>query len=1347
MIPAHAKPSAKLVAELTSLNRICQETYTRTTTQDMVDSALKGMVESLSPDLALLYLVEGKTMVAKGLHAPGLDFPTAEDLPHESGKCLCGLTAEDGAPLFSLDIHKDPRCTNPECKRAGIHSYATLPLRIGEEIIGVIGLGSKEKRDFSDHADFLESLAAILSTGFHKARLLENAVHHSEELEERVRERTQELEETNVRLQQEMEERAKAEAAMRESETRFRKILESLHIGIVIIDPASHAIVQANDFAATMFGVSREKIVGKVCHNFICPNECGNCPITDQGKKVDNAERELLLQSGETLSILKTVTPILLDGREHLLESFIDTTDRRRAEEALKKTTEELSLIVDNLPLLQYICKAGDDFGATFVGPGLPGLTGYRVDEFLAEPSFWVDRIHPDDKERIVKSRPMLFANRRLEHEYWWRVADGSYRYFLDVLRLVETTEKHEEHILGVMYDITERKQAEEALKKSEERFRGYFELGLIGMAITSPEKGWIQFNDHLCEILGYSRDELGRMTWTELTHPEDIEADVAQFNRVLAGEIEQYSMDKRFIRKSGEIVFTTISAQCVRNPDNSINHFVAMVQEITERRLAEEALKESERKYRILFERSINAIFLVDMHTGRYLNSNKAGEILTGRSVAELRGLTTQDITPWGAKDRLKKLSSLTSSLEMGVVKYLRPDGTTREALLNIVPLGKDVIFGIAHDITERKQAEAIIKKDVERTRMLLDLGLMREASEEVLIQFALEEMVRLTDSEIGYLHFVDPDEENIMLCAWSRKALATSTAPTAARHPLAETGLWADCVKRRESVIHNEYLRVPGQKELPEWHPPVLRHMIVPILDGDRVAAVAGVCNKPGPYEDTDVRQMTLFTGKMWDLLKQKRAEKEIRRLANVVELSPTPIIITDSEARIQYVNPIFTEITGYSTEEAVGETPRLLKSGLHPPEFYETMWSTLLAGRTWRGEILNKKKNGELYWEDASIAPLIDEQGVVLNYIGVNEDITERKKNEERLQEALSEFEVLFENSAAGILQVKGDRRVHRINSRFTEILGYSMKEAVGQSVRTFHISDESFKEYGKSHYPALAAGNTVHAEYPLRRKDGSTVWCDIYGKALFPQDLEKGSIWVFMDITERKELEQLREDVERIMRHDLKSPLNGVIGLPEVMINDENLTPMQVEHLKQIQNAGYRMLNQISISLDLYKMETGAFQYEPEPMDSVDLLERLLHDLGLKAGNRGVRLEGLVKGMLPDKAAPLLFQGDETLCYTMLSNLLDNALDASPVDGCITLRLEEEPDAVTFSIHNIGAVPEPIRDTFFDKYATHGKTTGTGLGTYSAKLMAETQGGSIHMETSPEKGTTVTIRLPK
>jgi PAS domain S-box-containing protein len=149
--------------------------------------------------------------------------------------------------------------------------------------------------------------------------------------------------------------------------------------------------------------------------------------------------------------------------------------------------------------------------------------------------------------------------------------------------------------------EITERKRADEALRESEERFRRYFELGLIGMLISSPSKNCIEVNAKLCEILGYERSELLQMTWAELTHPDDLAADVAHFNRILAGEYDGYSMDKRFIRKDGQVVHTTIAVKCVRRAGGSVDYCLALLQDITERKQAEEAQRATSEQLRAL--------------------------------------------------------------------------------------------------------------------------------------------------------------------------------------------------------------------------------------------------------------------------------------------------------------------------------------------------------------------------------------------------------------------------------------------------------------------------------------------------------------------------------------------------------------------------------------------------------------------------------------------------------------------------------------------------------------------------------------------------------------------------
>ncbi|MCX6058809.1 MAG: transporter substrate-binding domain-containing protein [Chloroflexi bacterium] len=169
--------------------------------------------------------------------------------------------------------------------------------------------------------------------------------------------------------------------------------------------------------------------------------------------------------------------------------------------------------------------------------------------------------------------------------------------------------------------EIQERKQAEIALRESEERFRSYFDLPLAGRAITSPSKGWLEVNDALCEMLGYPKPELIQMNWAELTHPDDLAIDLQQFNRVMAGEIDGYTLEKRFIHKDGHVIYTNLAIHCVRHPDRSVDYFVALIHDISERKQAE---AEMEILARFPSENP-NPVLRVNVK-GNLLYSNEAG-------------------------------------------------------------------------------------------------------------------------------------------------------------------------------------------------------------------------------------------------------------------------------------------------------------------------------------------------------------------------------------------------------------------------------------------------------------------------------------------------------------------------------------------------------------------------------------------------------------------------------------------------------------------------------------------------------------------------------------------------
>jgi PAS domain S-box-containing protein len=478
-----------------------------------------------------------------------------------------------------------------------------------------------------------------------RKRVQEALREAKDELELRVRERTAELRKANEDLLAEIVQRKQVEDALRERERLIRAILDNSPALIFLKDKEGRYLLVNKEFERAL-NVSQEEIRGKKDEQVFPAEQAAVFQANDllviQTGVPMEFEEVTLQDDGPHASIVHKFPLLDAIGKVYAIGgTATDITERKRAEKesvawkdelaaelmAMSRLHEFSTRLLSKaglLPLLEEVLNAivalqNADFGNVqlynpetktleivahrgfqrsfldyFSSVNEPGAACGRamqrrerviIEDVLADPDFEPHRkIAASAGFRAVQSTPlfsrsgeplgMISTHFRQPHR-----PSGHDLRFTDLYARLAA-------------ELIERQRAEEALGASEERFRRYFELGLIGMAMTSPAKGILEVNDEVCGMLGYERSELLKKTWAEMTHQDDLAADVAQFNRVMAGEIDGYTLDKRWIRKDGRVIDTIMSAKCLRRADGSVDYFVGLVQDITERKHSEEALR-----------------------------------------------------------------------------------------------------------------------------------------------------------------------------------------------------------------------------------------------------------------------------------------------------------------------------------------------------------------------------------------------------------------------------------------------------------------------------------------------------------------------------------------------------------------------------------------------------------------------------------------------------------------------------------------------------------------------------------------------------------------------------------
>ncbi|MBE2295373.1 MAG: PAS domain S-box protein [Phycisphaerales bacterium] len=572
----------------------------------------------------------------------------------------------------------------------------------------------------------------------------------------------------------------------------------------------------------------------------------------------------------------------------------------------------------------------------------------------------------------------------------------------------------------SVVRDISERKQTEAALAERERRFRGTFEQAAVGIAHVAPDGHWLRVNDRLCTIVGYPRLELLQKTFQDITHPDDLDKDLYLKHQILSGQIQTFSIEKRYLRKDGSVVWSELTVSLVREASGRPEYFISILDDISSRKLAEQRLARSTRFYAALS--LTNQTILHNGATDQLYEEICRIAVKCGGLKGAWVGLCdphTQELRVVAAYGELRgPLTPLETPFESSTALPYRPAKVVLVGGTHWI--GNDLFYECGAEAPEwqilmatagvRSYAVFPLKRagevvgvfnlfasepdffDLELTglldQMVADVSFALDGFERERQRQQVEAALRDSESRYRLLFEAHP----VPMCVYDVETLRFLAVNDAAID--------------HYGYSYREFLAMTIADIRPPEDVPWLLEHIARVKEGLARANARRHRKKDGTLIDVEIVSHTLDWGgrraKMvmaHDITTQLRAERELLLAAAVYEQSAEGILISNAENRIISVNRTFTRVTGYSLEEARGRSPSMLASGRHSQEFYAAMRAELEQTGHWQGEIWNRRKNGEIYPEWLGITLLRDAEGQIVNYVGIFNDISTIRDNEER------------------------------------------------------------------------------------------------------------------------------------------------------------------------------------------------------------------------------------------------------------------------------------------------------------------------------------------------------------
>jgi len=1091
-------------------------------------------------------------------------------------------------------------------------------------------------------------------------------------------------------------------------------------------------IISWNHGAESLYGYRAEEVIGKSISILMPPDRLGEVPGIEEklrrGERVSHLETVRVRKDGVHVDVSLTISPIRNAAGEVTGAATIahDITEHKREEEARRERDAWFRILFASNPLPMWAFDV-ETLQFLEVNDAAVARYGYSRDEFLA---MRLTDIRPAEDvptllQTIRSRRPGLEARGGFRH----RLKDGRIIYVDIVSNTLDWDGRKAE--LAAAIDVTERKKAEEGRRESQERFRAAFEDAPFGMCLTTLDSRFIQANAALCQMLGYSGQELQAGGWQGLTHPDDLERSRQAALEMRSGKVPSVEFEKRYVHKRGNTIWVRMKISVVRDGRGEPSYYITHVEDITERRQAEEAVRQSEAR---LSEATRIAHLgtwdwnLLDHST---INNDEETRIIGFESNGNPDAY--RDFLNVLHPDDRERVRTAVDQAIAGERPYqlecrlVRPDGEVRhlacQAEVRRDAAGKPVrMIGTTLDITERKRAEEALRASEERYRLLFERNLAAVYCSTV-------------DGR-----FLDCNEAFARILGYGSRQRALSVNAS---------DLYA-LPEDRASLIRRLKSEKTVQAEIR------LRRQ-----DGSLVWVIA----ESTLVEHSDGSPATL-EGTFIDITERKLAEEALeeseKRFRTLFENATVGLYRTTPAGDILMANPALLRMLGYDTLDELA-CRDLETSGFEPDYPRQVFREQIERDGEVRGlEAAWKKRDGSTMYVRESAKAIRGDGGEVLYYDGIVEDITQRKWAQDALRASEERYRQLFERNLAGVFRATLEGKILDCNQACARVLGYGSREELLTIPLTELFADSAD---GFAARERLLRENTLtNYDVPLKRKDGSVVWI-LENVTLISNGTPHYIEGTFIDISERRQAEQemrrakeaaeaanrAKSDFLANMSHEIRTPLNGIMGMTDLVL-DTTLDRQQREDLDTVKSSAISLLGIINDILDFSKIEARKLEMEHIPFSLKDTINETLKGFYLRASQQQLEL---TCHFLP--CLPAVVAGDPGRLRQILVNLIGNAIKFTERGG-VAVRVEKlsqtaEEVVLHLSVSDTGTgIPRDKQEAIFQAFVQADTSStrrfgGTGLGLTIANQLVGLMGGRMWVESEVGKGSTFhfTVRL--